>query len=145
MFYRYYTYIKVKDILKTFEPDNHKMLRTSQPQKFFAGPYKKKQCSRFCHSSLNEVPPLLFHENEKRLVSLFFLLLSFNKQPQKESLQKIPRGPWAGPPQSRAPQLCGGCGPLSGALMLCLNHSELFSFVLDDFHFALSLLRIYFG
>ena len=42
MFYRYYTYTKVKDILRTFEPDNHKMLRTSQPQNFFAGPYKKK-------------------------------------------------------------------------------------------------------
>ena len=35
-------YTKVKDILRTFEPDNHKMLRTSQPQNFFAGPYKKK-------------------------------------------------------------------------------------------------------
>ena len=41
-FYRYYTYTKVKDILRTFEPDNHKMLRTSQPKIFFAGPYKKK-------------------------------------------------------------------------------------------------------
>ena len=42
MFYRYYMYTKGKDILRTFEPDNHKMLRTSQPQNFFAGPYKKK-------------------------------------------------------------------------------------------------------
>ena len=38
-------YTKVKDILRTFEPDNHKMLRTSQPQNFFAGPYKKKSVS----------------------------------------------------------------------------------------------------
>ena len=42
MFYRYYTFTKVKDILRTFEPDNHKLLRTSQPQNVFAGPYKKK-------------------------------------------------------------------------------------------------------
>ena len=39
-------YTKVKDILRTFEPDNHKMLRTSQPQNFFTGPYKKKCISR---------------------------------------------------------------------------------------------------
>ena len=38
-------YTKIKDILRTFEPDNHKMLRTSQPQNFFAGPYRKKKCS----------------------------------------------------------------------------------------------------
>ena len=42
MFLKYSTYTKVKNILRTFEPDNHKMLRTSQPQKIFTGPYKKK-------------------------------------------------------------------------------------------------------
>ena len=45
MFYRYYTYTKVKDISRTFEPDNDKMLRTSQPQNCFAGPYKKSVTS----------------------------------------------------------------------------------------------------
>ena len=43
MFYRYYTYTKVKDILRTFEPDNCEILRTSQPEKIFTGPYKKKR------------------------------------------------------------------------------------------------------
>ena len=43
MFYRYYTYTKVKNILRTFEPDNHKMLRTSQPEKIFTGLYKKRR------------------------------------------------------------------------------------------------------
>ena len=43
VFSRYYTYTKVKDILRTFEPDNHKILRTSQPENFFNGPYKTKR------------------------------------------------------------------------------------------------------
>jgi hypothetical protein len=34
----------VKNILKTFELDNHVMLRTSQPEKSLTGPYEKKEC-----------------------------------------------------------------------------------------------------
>ena len=33
----------LKDILRTFEPQFQKVLRTSQAQKNFAGPYKKKR------------------------------------------------------------------------------------------------------
>ena len=36
---------KIKDNLRTFEPDNQEILRTSQPEKIFTGPYKKKECS----------------------------------------------------------------------------------------------------
>ena len=57
MFYRYYTYTKVKDILRTFEPDNHKMLRTSQPQNFFAGPYKKKVYGQIFRSLVHACDP----------------------------------------------------------------------------------------
>ena len=45
MFFKYFTYTKVKNILRTFEPDNHKTLRTSKPENFFTGPYKKKECA----------------------------------------------------------------------------------------------------
>ena len=38
-------YTKVKNILRTFEPDYLEMLRTSQPEKIFTGPYKKKRCA----------------------------------------------------------------------------------------------------
>ena len=34
---------KVKDNLRTFEPDNQEILRTSQPEKIFTGPYIKKR------------------------------------------------------------------------------------------------------
>ena len=43
MVLHYLTFKKVKDILRTFQPENHKKLRTSQPEKKFAGPYKKKE------------------------------------------------------------------------------------------------------
>ncbi len=46
MFFKYSTYTKIKNILRTFETDNHKILRTSQPKKLFTGPYKKKECIR---------------------------------------------------------------------------------------------------
>ena len=36
-------YTKVKNISRTFEPDFHEMLRTSQPEKIFTGPYKMKR------------------------------------------------------------------------------------------------------
>ena len=34
---------KVKDNLRTFEPANQEILRTSQPEKIFTGPYKKER------------------------------------------------------------------------------------------------------
>ena len=33
---------KIKDNLNTFEPVNQEILRTSQPEKIFTGPYKEK-------------------------------------------------------------------------------------------------------
>ena len=45
-------YTKVKDILRTFEPDNHKMLRISKPQNFFSGPYKKSVVINITNQSL---------------------------------------------------------------------------------------------
>ena len=40
----YLTFLKIKDTLslRTFQPENYKKLRTSETEKKFAGPYKKK-------------------------------------------------------------------------------------------------------
>ena len=43
MILRYFTFEKVKDTLRTFQPENCYKLRTPQPEKKFAGPYKKKK------------------------------------------------------------------------------------------------------
>ena len=51
-------YTKFKDILRTFEPDNCEMLRTSQPEKFFTGPYKKKSVKSIKTEKQSHFKPL---------------------------------------------------------------------------------------
>ena len=72
MLFKYSTYTKIKNILRTFEPDNHKILRTSQPQKIFTGPYKKKECSEFIIDSISS---FTISNILSKTLSLLFLML----------------------------------------------------------------------
>ena len=52
---------KIKDNLRTFEPDNQEILRTSQPEKIFTGPYIKKRVYYFPKLlPLSKVPSFIF-------------------------------------------------------------------------------------
>ena len=51
-------FLKIKDTLRTFQPENHWNLRTSQPEKYFAGSYKKK-----CRGTLNKSSEHYYKQN----------------------------------------------------------------------------------
>ena len=53
-------FLKIKDTLRTFQPENHWNLRTAQPEKYFAGPYKIK---RVYFSELMQSPAHLEEED----------------------------------------------------------------------------------